>query len=140
MKFYELEPEVAGGFGDKSAMDTSVHPPVVDRLHILVEGWLGDHLLETFPCFIVTRQLGNDLERSRLSGYNLDHVEIEKSDQFVEIYGDREFPACYWLKVTGEPGVSDFGISDQLKLIVSGQALDVMKNRLNHCEIKPWNG
>lgn len=139
MQYYELETEVAGGFGDKSVLDTSVHPPVVDRLHILVEGWLGDHLLETSPCFIVTRQLGKDLERNRLSGYDLDHVEIEISDQFIEIYGDRELPAFYWLKVSGEAGVSDFGISDQLKLIVSGQALDVMRNRLNNCEIKPWN-
>lgn len=139
MKYYELEPEVAGGIGDRSIMDTSVHPPRVDRLHIIVDGWLGDQLLETFPCFIVTLTLGKDLERSGLSGYVLDHVDIEKSDQFVEIYEDKELPAFKWLKVTGQSGDADFGISDQLTLITSARALDVMRGRLENCEIKKWN-
>ncbi len=32
MSEYELEPEVAGGFGPTTILDSSVHPPVVSRL------------------------------------------------------------------------------------------------------------
>jgi hypothetical protein len=29
MKFYVIEPEVAGGFGKNSEADRSVHPPII---------------------------------------------------------------------------------------------------------------
>jgi hypothetical protein len=55
--FYLIEPEIAGGLGDHTEIDTEVRPPVVKSLEYRLEGWLGDELLESFPCFIVTSLL-----------------------------------------------------------------------------------
>jgi hypothetical protein len=45
MKYFYVEPEVAGGLGERTVMDRSTHPPVVKRLHYQLEGWLGDAIL-----------------------------------------------------------------------------------------------
>ena len=138
MKYYELEPEVSGGFGERSIIDSSFHPPIVKRLHILFDGWLGDQLLETFPCFVISNDLASEIRNKMLTGYDFDDVEIEKSDQFKDLYGEKDLPKFYWLKVNGKPGISDFGISDQFTLIVSERALDLIKSRLRNCDIKDW--
>ena len=41
MNFYYLEPEVSGGIGDSTILDTSVHPPIVSALEYEFEDWLG---------------------------------------------------------------------------------------------------
>lgn len=46
--FRYIEPEVAGGLGEETQMDSTVHPPLVKKLHLEFEGWLGDDILETF--------------------------------------------------------------------------------------------
>ena len=33
MKYFYIQPEVAGGLGKNTVMDRSVHPPIVSRLH-----------------------------------------------------------------------------------------------------------
>lgn len=60
--FYQLDPEVAGGLGTNTEMSTDTRSPVVSRLHYEFEGWLGDALLTTFPCFIATRAACQALE------------------------------------------------------------------------------
>ena len=55
--FHTLEPEVAGGFGEQTILDNSTHPPDVKWLHYVLDGWLGDDILESFPCYIVTERL-----------------------------------------------------------------------------------
>src|SRR3954454_10828086 len=60
--YFALEPEVAGQLGDTTMLDTSVHPPVIQRLEYRFDGWLGDDLLESFPCFVVTERLANELK------------------------------------------------------------------------------
>ncbi len=52
MKYYQLEPEVAGGFGEQSVIDRSSGKMVVRKLHYEFDGWLGDVLLESYLCFI----------------------------------------------------------------------------------------
>ena len=57
MAQYLIEPEVPGGLGDKTQGDFSKHPPVIEHLHFQFEGWLGDDLLESFPCFLVSNSV-----------------------------------------------------------------------------------
>lgn len=38
MKFFYIEPEVAGGFGERTRLDTTVHPPVVHELEYEFQG------------------------------------------------------------------------------------------------------
>ncbi len=138
-KFYILEPEVAGGLGHKTEIGTSVHPPHVKKLHFEFNGWLGDDLLESFPCYIVTERLRALIDCAVYSGYEFSDVLISTSEQFKELYPERKLLTFYWLKVTGQPGVDDFGISSNHALIVSSQVLEQLKQtNIENCEIEEY--
>lgn len=126
-KFFVIEPEVAGGFGEHTVIDRSTGKMVVTKLHYEFEGWLGDHLLESTPCYIVSDELAREIEINGLSGVKFDFVEVTLSDQFREIYKNKSIPNFVWLKVIGEPGKDDFGIAPGLRLVVSERALSVLK-------------
>jgi hypothetical protein len=119
MKFFYFEPEVAGGIGPKSDMDNSVWPPRIRKLQYVFDGWLGDAILESFPCFIVTDVAAKALLREGLTGFELDDVEVSVSELFRELYPGQELPVFRWLKITGEPGVDDFGVGADHRLVVS---------------------
>jgi hypothetical protein len=142
-KFYVVEPEVAGGWG-KNTVFTGVpgKPTVVHKLHYQFDGWLGDELLESTPCYIVTERLAHKMEQADLSGVNFDEVEVTKSEQFEELYPNRSLPKFVWLKVNGKPGQDDFGVAPGLRLIVSDRALHVlMDGGLSHAaSINPFEG
>jgi hypothetical protein len=127
MKYYTIEPEVAGGMGKNTLMNRDVHPPSVSRLHYHFDGWLGDVLLESFPCFIVTDAARNRLQSARLSGVCFDQVEITTSEQFKELHSNRQLPTFVWLRVDGKPGHEDFGSAIDGKLVVSENALVVLR-------------
>ena len=99
---FELEPEVAGGLGEKTVMDTSQFPPLVSSLHYEVDGWLGDELLESFPCFIATETLAKKIKDSGLSGVEILDVFISKSSNFEELHPNTELPSFKWLYVNGD--------------------------------------
>lgn len=148
--FYYIDPEVAGGLGENTVMDTSQHPPVVHKLEYEFQGWLGDELLEAFPCFIVSKSLGDKLTSADLSGFKLDKVEVSRSDLFDELNNQDVLPAFLWLKVTGEPGVHDFGLAKNHRLVISISArhvldvcriahadFEVFKRPINNVDIAP---
>lgn len=126
MYFY-IEPEVSGGLGDNTAADTTVHLPAVSKLNYLFDGWLGDDLLESFPCYVVSDRIKTEIINSELIGFEIDGLEITKSDQFDELYSGKKLPGFSWLKMTGVAGKDDFGIASDHRLVVSGKALDVLK-------------
>lgn len=126
MIFKYIDPEVAGSLGDDTIMDTSTHPPIVLKLHYEFSGWLGNDLLESFPCFIVTDKLGQALLRSSLTGFSLDSAKTTTNEQFRELYPQRVLPLFYWLKVVGQAGKDDFGISTDLRLVISEKAFQTI--------------
>ena len=139
MKNYVIEPEVAGGLGGNTVIDTSVHPPKIARLHYGFEGWLGDVLLESFPCFILTEGVVQELESMRATGFSVDNVEITKAKQFEDIYPNRQLPEFRWLKVSGKPGVDDFGLADDFRLVVSERVLHLLElHGLENAIVDPW--
>ncbi len=91
---------MAGGFG-KNARIT--HRPgarlIVEHLHYQLDGWLGDELLESTPCFIVTSALARELDSARLTGILIDDVEVSVSAQFKALRGDLTVPEFRWLKI-----------------------------------------
>lgn len=125
--FYYIEPEVSGGLGEKTVIDTTVHPPSVSKLHYQFDGWLGDHLLETFPCYIISDRMVSNIASAGLSGYQIDSVEVTKSDQFNDLYPGKQLPPFFWLKINGKAGNDDFGIADDHRLVVSEKALSVLR-------------
>jgi hypothetical protein len=134
--FYEIEPEVAGGWGDDTIADTTVHPPVVSTLHYVFDGWLGDSIVESFPCYLVTATLGAALAAAGLSGFDLRSVQIGKSEQFAALYPDRDLPEFRWLHVTGTACINDLGLSGDNLLVASTSALAVIRQHdCDNCDI-----
>ncbi|ROI01663.1 hypothetical protein EGI16_17380 [Chryseobacterium sp. G0240] len=123
-----IEPEVAGGLGEQTQMDNSFFPPLIKNLHYEFEGWLGNDILESFPCYIVTEKLRREIEFEKLTGINFDNVLISKSDTFLDLYPNRELPNFFWAKINGEPHKDDFFITDKNVLAISEKAYSVLKN------------
>lgn len=121
-----VSPEVAGELGDNTEMDSTVHPPKVTRLHYRFEGWLGDDLLEAFPCFLVSAQLATALKLSGLTGWRLSSAEVTKSPEFDDMYPDRKLPEFLWLQIHGDQD-ADFGLSVHHRLEVSDRALELLR-------------
>jgi hypothetical protein len=139
MKYFYVEPEVSGGLGANTVMDRSVHPPVVSHLHYQFEGWLGDVLLESFPSFIVTEEAKGKLQEVGATGARFGEVEITTSDQFKELYPDKQLPGFTWLQIAGTAGHDDFGTAADGRLVVSERALDVLKGlELSNALIDPF--
>ena len=83
--------------------------------------------MESTPCFIVSERLARQIERAQLTGISFDDVEVTKSDQFEELYPNRQIPKFIWLKIQGEAGRDDFGIAPGLMLVISERALEVLR-------------
>jgi len=127
MKYFCIEPEVAGGLGKTTVMDSAVHPPVVSKLHYHFDGWLGDVLLESFPSFIVTEGAKQQLQAIGATGVRFDDVEVTTSDQFRQLYPNRQLPKFVWLRVEGQPGRDDFGVGPDGRLVASERALEMFQ-------------
>jgi hypothetical protein len=139
MAYYYVEPEVAGGLGKHTILDSSIHPPAIDKLHYRIINWLGDALLESFPALIITREAAGALNEANASGYECRELELTVSESFREIYPDRTLPEFLWLSVTGMAGRNDLGIADDSRLVVSERALNVLKTfGLNHAIVEDY--
>jgi hypothetical protein len=126
--FYAVEPEVAGGWGEHTIFARMPREPmVIHRLHYEFEGWDGDELLEGTPCFIVSERLAREIEGARLTGVKFDAVEVTTSNVFRELYPNRQVPTFVWLKVEGQAGRDDFGMSPDLVLVVSKRTLELLQ-------------
>ncbi|MGR5062042.1 hypothetical protein [Photobacterium sp. DNB22_13_2] len=136
MSQYLIEPEIPGGFGENTLGHFDVHPPKVEKLHLEFDGWLGDDLLESFPCFLVSESLATALVASQLSGYNLAAMELSSSDIFQELQPECCLPSFSWLQITGDNGKDDFSVSEKGMLLVSRKAMQLLqKFQLTNAEI-----
>lgn len=122
-----IEPEVAGGLGEKTELDNSVFPPLVKKLNYEFDGWLGDDILESFPCYIMTERLKKTIESENLSGITFDDVLISKSETFLDLYPDKELSAFFWAKINGEDYQDDFFITEQNGLAISEKAYSLLQ-------------
>jgi hypothetical protein len=127
MRYFQVEPEVAGGVGENTSLNNKVHPPIVYNLHYQFDGWDGDALLEGFPCFIATDDLSKAIMEARLTGVTFAPLEVSTSYEFQELYPGRKLPRFRWMQVHGRAGVDDFGRSNKLYLVVSERAIDLVR-------------
>ncbi|MER9891704.1 hypothetical protein NKJ40_06305 [Mesorhizobium sp. M0119] len=141
MDYFYIKPDVAGGIGRGTIMDTSVHPPVVSKLIYQMEGWFGDVIVTTFPCFLVVAEVKQALQNIGFSGANFAHAEITKSEDFLELQPDVELPQFVWLKVNGKAGHDDFGIAGDLRLVISKRVLDLLDRfGIPSATVEPYDG
>lgn len=135
--FFIIEPEVAGGFGDSTVLDTDVHPPVVSNLEYRFEEWLGDELLGSFPCFIITKSAARKLNESQLSGFTLGPVYVTKSAEFGALHPHTSLPDFLRLEVKGTAGVDDLGLAADHRLVVSQACMDALRTfQLDNADIE----
>ncbi|MFB9981272.1 hypothetical protein ACFSQQ_19345 [Mesorhizobium kowhaii] len=128
MQYFYIRPNVAGGLGENTELDSSVHPPIVSKLHYEVEGWFGDVLVTTFPCFLVTEETKHALLEMGFSGATFADAEVTTSENFQELQPGVEIPPLVWLKVNGQAGRDDFGISADYRLVISKRILDLLES------------
>ncbi len=100
---------------------------VVRKLHYVFEGWLGDVLWESFPCFIITKDAKRKLQSIGATGIRFDDVEVTTSALFQGLYPNRQLPEFFWLQIEGKPGQDDFGIGRDPGLVISERALEVLR-------------
>jgi hypothetical protein len=124
--FKSIEPEVAGGLGEDTILDTSVYPPIIHRFHHEFQGWLFNDIIEAFPCFIVTEKLKKAISEARLSGAYFDDVKISAGHEFKQFNPQTVLPEFTWMKIIGKAGEDDFGISDNHLLIISEKAYELL--------------
>ena len=116
-----------------------MRPPVIKSLEYRLEGWLGDELLESFPCFIVTEALAERIRDSKLSGFSLARVTVATSPEFEEIYTKSSLPDFFWLKIEGQAEVDDFGLTPDFRLLASQRAMDTLSEaQINHADIEEY--
>jgi hypothetical protein len=122
-----VEPEVAGQLGEDTELDASVHPPIVSKLHYEFDGWLGDVLVTSFPCYLVAEEARRSLLANRFTGLRFSNAEITTSEIFEQLQPDVDLPPFVWLRPNGQPGVDDFGLTARADLVVSDRALRVLE-------------
>lgn len=141
MQFWKLEPEVAAELGDRTDLDTSTHPPKVAHLHLRFAGWLGDDLIECFPCFAVTDRLAQAISAAHLTGCRAATLEMSIADELTERQPEAVLPVFRWLIIEQSSSSStqaDFSTDSGHNLVVSERALQVLRAfHLDHCEIEP---
>lgn len=147
-----LEPEVAGEMGENTVYDNfndvryKGDYPKISYLHFIFLGWLGDDIIESTPCFIVTDKLANKIEKGGLSGYKFEEIEVSLSDDFIEMYPNRYIPKFKRLIPIGRIVVDDaeytewsgedFNLSNKSYLVVSEKVLNILKTcNIENCDI-----
>jgi hypothetical protein len=148
MKYYALGAEAAGDFGKNTVRgDVSDRPPKISYFHFELERYPHDDLLEALATYAITEQLAEALSANKLTGFEFGDVEISFDEQFhvwAEMHKGEELPKYMWLKVTGRPGIDDFGMVQgpcKYPLVVSDKAMRVLKQfKLSFCDIENYKG
>ena len=139
MTFISLEPEVPGELGSETQLDAATHPPVVERLHLDLTNWLGDELVECFPCFAVSRRLADALQHSGLSGFSLTTMKTTVNPDQQELNPVQDHPDFQRLMVSGQAGIDDLGLDPSFVLVASPRMFLLLQEfSLKHCDREPW--
>jgi hypothetical protein len=150
-RLYLLNPEVAGGFGDRSIIEyQNGRLKNVKFLNYEFNVWLGDELLTSTPCFVVTKFLANNIIKNQMTGCVFENLIVTKSDEFKEFYPHKRLPDFVRLLPTGIVEIEDnrirnwsghdFCLNKGLYLLVTKNALDVISNHeIAHCKIEEIN-
>lgn len=144
MNYYLLNPEVAGelGNGSKVIYECGNIKEVI-FLEYNFMGWQGDELLTTYPCFIVTESLQNDIILNGLTGVKFNNIAMTFSDEFYDLCKDVKVPKFVQIicnnlyECNVENLLYDFYFNKYDDIIVSEKALNVLKqHKIDMCDIE----
>lgn len=135
MKFYFYEPQVTGDYGEHTVY---APPDFIDVLtmHYEFARWPQDDMQWCGFDFIGTERLREALQAVNppLTGIEFHPVKISGDDQeFERVWREgRPLSALgkwYWFKITGKPGLNDFGQNYRsVDLVVSERVLEVLNS------------
>lgn len=136
-----VQPEVIVGLGNKTEFGEAAPPfKTVMKLHINLEDWLGDDLMECHPCYIITDNLKRGLENTDFSGFTFDRLELDRDEYFSDNYRlKKPLPLFHWLKITGKVNVDDVYIGEGKSLFCSDKFIKYLKENftVNYLTIDP---
>lgn len=140
MRYYNIKPQVVGHLGDGCEVEHAEGRITVRRLHYVFDIWPDDELIATVPCYLVTPKLADLLESAKMSGYGRQRATLTASDFVQEVYPLRTPPVYQWLTINGVPGHDDFGLSEQVNLVISERARSVLETSgaCEHASISAW--
>jgi hypothetical protein len=141
INYLTVQPEVIVGLGDNTEFREKSPPfKTVINLHIDLEDWLGDDLMECHPCYIVTEKLKKLLDANSFKGFNISEMEVTKAEYFDDNYHqNKPLPKFYWLQINGGKNTADVYIDDSKNLNVADTFLSFLKSNvtLNYLEVEP---
>lgn len=108
-------------------MDNSFFPPLIKTLHYEFDGWLGDDIIESFPCYIVMESLQKGIETENPTGISFANVIVSKSKTFLDLYPGRVLPGFFRAKINGTPFKDDFFLTDKNTVAISERAYFQLK-------------
>lgn len=127
MFYHALEPETSCELGPNTRLDRSTNPPRIEQLHVVFRGWLGACIVETFPSFLVSEGARDAILAAGLSGCSFGDAEVTIGHPFDESPELALLPRFVWLQVQGRAGADDFGLGEDLRLVVSTKALTCLE-------------
>ncbi|RJQ77652.1 hypothetical protein D5S17_14610 [Pseudonocardiaceae bacterium YIM PH 21723] len=143
MPFYTLTPNIPGDLGENAVLDTSVHPPRVERLHIAIDNWFGEDVIKLFPVHLVTEPLAAAMVESGLRAFELRDAQVTIEPEALELVAQLNLdgvPDFRWFDVTGTAGQDHIGLSGKARLVVSEQALQVFQRfSLEGCDVEEYD-
>jgi hypothetical protein len=136
-----IQPEVIVGLGEKTEFLEKEAPfKTITKLHIKLEDWLGDDLMECFPCYIITENLKNELIINNFSGYKIKDLEITMSEYFFNNYTlQKPIPKFYWLIIDGIEDKTDIYLGKEKKLFCNDRLINLITSKFNikYLDINP---
>jgi len=130
MKNYKkIQPEVIVGLGAETEFQEKEAPfKTVVKLHINLEDWLGDDLMECYPCYIVTENLKHLLENNSFNGYEIRQMKVSLDENFEYNYSkSKPLPLLHWLQIVGKNNIDDLFLDENKDLNVSEDFLVFLK-------------
>ena len=110
-------------------------------LHYELDAWMGDDLVQTFPCYLATEKLQANLAAIHPTGLKFAAAEVTTSETFRELHPETAVPRLVWLQISGVQGKDDFGLTGNARIVVSDRVLRVMQTtRLNYCDVEDFTG
>ena len=137
MNFYIIDPDVPGFLVEP--WKAIKEDPHLSLIHYVFECCPKADLIQAYPVFLASARLAAAFAEAGLSGYYLKKCVGVKGEQFhIASPGCGGLPTYHWLAANGRAGVDDFTITNNLKLIVSENALNVMQGfNLERADISP---
>ncbi|OYD61210.1 hypothetical protein [Rhodococcus sp. OK302] len=138
MDHWIVIPEQPGIVGERTVVDTSTHPPTVDRAHFVFTRPPVDGLIGAGPLLLVDREAAEALEDNVFGEVSLHSADLDTDPAS----GLVQVPDYVWCQVHGEAGMLDIGLTDDGRLVTSGQALLVLHTfggGIENATITEWN-